>query len=186
MKKRTFVLLLALVLVFGAAVGGTVAWLTDQTDTVVNTFTTSDVDITLTESTGAAYKMIPGATIDKDPLVTVKADSERCWLFVKLEKSDNFDDFMTYAMAEGWTQGDGINIPANVYYLTVNSADADSEYPVIKDNKVTVKDNVTKTMMNGLTANNYPTLTVTAYACQYEKGDTNFTAADAWDVVKPA
>ena len=67
MKKKTLALFLVLALAFGGVIGGTVAWLTDKSDTVVNTFTDSDIDITLTESTGTEYKMVPGYTISKDP-----------------------------------------------------------------------------------------------------------------------
>ena len=38
-SSRTFIMLLALVLVIGVAAGSTVAWLTAKTDSVVNTFT---------------------------------------------------------------------------------------------------------------------------------------------------
>ena len=75
MKKRTMALLAAVLLVVGVAIGGTLAWLTAQSDTVVNTFTTSDIEIELKEDIGKTsnyqFKMIPGYTIDKDPKVTV-------------------------------------------------------------------------------------------------------------------
>lgn len=87
---RLFVLMLALVLVLGCAVGGTVAWLVAKTDPVVNTFTYGDINITLTETTGENYKIIPGVDIGKDPKVTVKAGSEACWLFVKVEEEGTF------------------------------------------------------------------------------------------------
>lgn len=185
MKKKTFVLLLALVLIAGAAVGGTLAWLTDTTEAVQNTFTTSDIDITLVETT-SEFKMVPGCTIEKDPKVTVKAGSEKCYLFVKIEKSSNFDTFMTYTVADGWTQGDGTKIPSNVWYRTVEASTANQEFAVLKDNQVSVLGTVTKADMNGLTENTYPTLTFTAYASQYMKNNTeSFTAADAWTNVQP-
>ena len=86
MKKRTLALILALVLVFGAAVGGTIAYLTDTTDPVTNTFTVGNIDITLAE-TKDDFKMVPGCDIAKDPKVTVTANSEDCWLFVKIDES---------------------------------------------------------------------------------------------------
>ena len=107
MKKRTLALLVALVLVVGCIIGGTLAWLTAKTDAVVNTFTTSDIDVTLTE-TEEEYKMVPGYTIHKDPNTTVVKGSEECYLFVKVEKSANFDSFMTYEMADGWTALEGV------------------------------------------------------------------------------
>jgi len=163
MKKRTIALMLALVLVIGCAIGGTIAWLTDVTDPVENTFTTSDVDITLAETTGEEYKMVPGSTITKDPKVTVLADSEDCYLFVKVEKSANFDSYMEYAMADGWIALDGYT---GVFYREVAADDANQEFAVLKNNTVTVKNSVTKAMMDALTEAACPTLTFTAYACQ--------------------
>lgn len=181
MKKKSLALVLALAMIVVCVVGGTLAWLTATTPEVKNTFTTSDVDITLTETTGTSYKMIPGYTIAKDPKVTVEAGSEKCYLFVKVAESDNFDSFMTYDMATGWTQGDGTDIPSNVYYREVETSTADQEFAVLKDNQVTVSGDVTKTMLNDLTENTYPTLTFTAYACQYNNSNgTHFEAADAW------
>ncbi|MEE0740714.1 MAG: SipW-dependent-type signal peptide-containing protein [Emergencia sp.] len=176
MKKKTLALVLALVLV--GIIGGTIAWLTDSTEEVVNTFTDSNIEITLKETTGEEYKMVPGYTIGKDPKVTVEAGSEKCYLFVKLEKSDNFTDFLTYEMADGWIALDGVD---NVYYRTVDTADKDTVYSVLKDDQVIVKGNVTKEMMNDLTKDNYPTLNVTAYASQYNKNATeSFAVNEAW------
>ena len=185
MKKKSLALVLALAMIVVCVVGGTLAWLIDKTDPVTNTFTTSDVDITLTETT-TNYQMIPGYTIAKDPKVTVLADSEKCYLFVKVAESDNFDTFMTYEMAAGWTQGDGTNIPSNVYYRVVDTADMGTAYSVLANDKVTVKDTVTKADMDGLKANvaTQPTLTFTAYACQYNNSNgTNFSAIEAWNNV---
>lgn len=183
MKKKSLALLLAIAIVVVGVVAGTVAWLTDRTAAVKNTFTTSDITIELTETTGESYKMIPGCTIKKDPKVTVKADSEACYLFVKLEKSTNFDTFMTYEMADGWT---ALPEAPGVYYRKVAAATADTTFEVLKDNQVTVKGTVTKEQMNALTADTYPTLTVTAYASQLYKNNTEkFTAAAAWANIAP-
>lgn len=182
MKKKSLALLLAIAIVVVGAVAGTVAWLTDKTPSVTNTFTTSDINIELKE-TKNNFQMIPGWNIEKDPKVTVKAGSEACYLFVKLEKSADFDTFMTYEMAEGWTA-----LPGNdgVFYREVAAATADTTYEVLRDNQVTVKDEVTKAQMNALTADTYPTLTVTAYASQLYKNNTEkFTAAEAWDNITP-
>ena len=46
-SSKLFVMMLALVLVFGCAVGGTIAWLTVKTAPVVNTFTYGDINIEL-------------------------------------------------------------------------------------------------------------------------------------------
>lgn len=179
MKKKTVALLLALVLVFGVVAGGTLAWLIDKTDPVVNTFTYGNINITLTESTGNNYKIIPGKDITKDPKVTVKATSEACWLFVEVKEEGTFvADKVTYSIADGWTKGDGTKIPANVYYREVSAVTADTDFSVLKDNKITVKDTLTKEDIKDITTN--PTLTFTAYAVQK---DGIADAATAWSKI---
>ena len=180
MKKKSLALVLALAMIVVCVVGGTLAWLTDKTAPVTNTFTHGDINITLAESENLDLKMIPGYTIAKDPKVTVKAGSEKCYLFVKVDKSANFDTFMTYDMAAGWTALTGVN---GVYYRVVDTADMGTAYSVLANDKVTVRDTVTKADMNALKADDaiQPTLTFTAYACQYNSSNgTHFDAADAW------
>lgn len=174
MKKKALISVVALAVVFCCAIGGTIAWLTDQTQEVKNTFTVGNINIDLAETTGETYKMVPGNDLEKDPKVTVEADSEACYLFVKVEKSANFDDFMTYQMADGWTALVGQD---GVYYREVAAVTANTDFAVIKDNKVTVKEGVTKDQLDALTEESYPTLTFTAYAVQK---DNVASAADAW------
>lgn len=177
---RSLALLLALVLLLGGVIGGTIAWLADKSDDVVNTFTTSDITIELKETT-TEYKMIPGWTIDKDPKATVVAGSEDCYLFVKIEESENFKDFMSYEIADGWTK-----LADGVYYMIFDSKSTDENKPVmgtaysiLKGDKVTVNSDVTKEAMNKLT--DEPTLTFTAYAVQlYSSNNTKFEPAAAW------
>lgn len=182
MKKKSLALLLAIAIVVVGVVAGTVAWLTDQTPSVTNTFTTSDINIELKE-TKNNFQMIPGWNIEKDPKVTVKQGSEACYLFVKLEKSENFDTFMTYQMAAGWT---ALPEAPGVYYREVAAATADTTFEVLQDNQVSVKGEVTKVQMNALTEATYPTLTVTAYASQLNKNNTQkFSTAEAWANIAP-
>lgn len=189
-NMKPLALIMALVLLVGGVIGGTVAWLIATPDPVVNTFTYGDINIELEEtdtqldgdnnSNTNEYKMIPGEKITKDPVVTVKAGSEGMYLFVKLEKSSNFDTFMEYEVAEGWTALSGVE---GVYYQHITAEDvatADKKIAVIKDDTVTVKESVTKEQLNALdsgSSENYPTLSVTAYAVQYAG---NATADDAW------
>ena len=182
MKKALFIMLSAALIVC-ATVAGTLAWLTDKTAPVVNTFTVGDINIELKETTGETYKMVPGIELVKDPTVTVKAGSEVCWLFVKVVKSGNFDSFMTFEIANGWTE---LTEGSGVYYRNVGDKSADGAtdepFPVISGNKVTVKNTVTKADLNGLTEATYPTLTFTAYAVQK---DGIADAATAWGKVTP-
>ncbi len=185
MKKKSLALVLALAMIVVCVVGGTLAWLTDKTAPVTNTFTYGDINITLAESEDLNLKMIPGYTITKDPKVTVLAGSEKCYLFVKVEKSTNFDTFMTYDMADGWTALTGVN---GVFYRVVDTADMGTAYSVLANDKVTVSGDVTKGMLNALNADDatQPTLTFTAYAVQLNKNNTTeFTAEEAWAKVNP-
>lgn len=169
-----------LLVVIAASVGGTIAWLTATTTPVINTFTYGDINITLAETTGENYKIIPGKDIRKDPKVTVKANSEACYLFVKVQETGTFvDGKVTYAIAD-WTALEGQD---GVYYREVGAATADTDYYVLKDNKVTVSSELTKAEVSAVTAENQPKLTFTAYAVQKD-GIANADAA--WKVAHPA
>lgn len=188
-SSKVFVMMLALVLVIGCAVGGTVAWLISTSDPVVNTFTYGDIKIDLTETKpeNKQAKIIPGVDIEKDPKVTVKSGSEACWLFVKVEEAGTFvADKVTYSVADGWTKGDGTSIPANVYYRAVDAVTADASFYVLAGNTdyphgvVTVSENLTKEDIKGITVQ--PKLTFTAYAVQK---DGIADAATAWAKANP-
>ena len=92
--KKTIAIVALVVLVAVASVLGTLAYLT-STDTVKNTFTVGKVNITLDEAevdmNGVAvtpakrvkkneYKLMPGHTYTKDPMVTVLAGSEPSYI----------------------------------------------------------------------------------------------------------
>lgn len=207
MKKKTLALLAALVLVIGCIIGGTLAWLTAKSDTVVNTFTTSDIEVKLEETKGTPvtggkeFKMIPGYELEKDPKAWVVAGSEDCYLFVKLDWANNTytsgetaKSYLDWAIADGWAL---VPSETNVYYRTVNSKQMSSDngannaYPILAGNKVTVSGDITKEQMNALNAEDAvkPTLTITAYASQLYKNnnstDNTFTAVEAWNNVQP-
>ncbi len=184
MKKKILALTLVFALALALGIGGTVAWLTAQTDPVVNTFTVGDINITLAE-TATDFKMVPGNEIAKDPKVTVVAGSEACWLFVKIVKSANYDTYLEdYGLAAGWTALTGVD---GVYYREVSVQDASNGvgyYVLSAGTKsgtdyghVKVKEAVTKAQMEAIKTSGQPTLTFTAYAVQK---DNIATAAEAW------
>lgn len=179
MKKglKIFIVAMSLVLVIATAVGTTLALLTDRTATVKNTFTVGDVQITLTEESGNTYKLVPRAVITKNPKVTVEANSENCWLFVKIEKSAGLDTLFTVNVDSNWTALAGQD---GVYYREVTSSNVAQEFYVIEDNKITVNDVTSKQLQDAANSGEI-SLSFTAYACQKE-GIT--TAAAAWTEVK--
>ena len=189
--KKGLILVLAMVMVVCISISATLAYLFVDTTPVENTFEYGDINITLDESKDLDLKMIPGKDITKDPKVTVLKNSEACWLFVMIEKSTNFDNFMEYTVATGWTQGDGTNVPANVYYREVPAMTANTEFEVLDGNKVHVKEGVLKTALNAFYTDKngelsegekaaLPKLTFTAYAVQK---DNVTSVADAWKLV---
>lgn len=173
--KKTLITILATVLVCCFAVGGTLAWLVDSTSAVENTFTVGKVDIDLIENTGYEYKMIPGNELPKDPTVKVLEGSENCWLFVKIEKTNNLDTYLEYSVNSDWTP-----LPGNVGVYYIEDAKAGDTYSVLTNDKVTVKTTLTATDMATANANK-PKLTFTAYAAQAENLET---AAEAWAAVQ--
>lgn len=179
MKKKAMALVLALGLVTVGIAGGTMAWLTASSTEVKNTFTDSDINITLTESVDtdsdgeASFKMIPGWTIAKDPKVTVAKGSEDCYVFVKIDKSSAYDTYMeNYAVDSSVWSALKDNNDAEVlgvYYCKVTDVDAEnwSSYVLAGAHKddcakdascacenangfVTVRHTVTKKQMNDL------------------------------------
>ena len=183
-SSKAFAAVLALVLVLGCALGGTVAWLVAESGPVTNTFTYGDINIALTETTGEDYKIIPGVDIAKDPKVAVKANSEACWLFVKVDEVGTFvADKVTYSVADGWTALTG---QPGVYYREVSAAEAKNgaSYYVLAGDRdhpngvVNVSDTLTKEDIEDITTK--PTLTFTAYAVQK---DGIADAATAWSKI---
>lgn len=102
--KKILAMILAVVLLMTATIAGTIAWLTDDTDTVENTFTVGDIEIDLDEKDvddstedkdrdiANSYKLIPGTKYVKDPTVTVKNKSEACYLFIKVDDNWSVTD----------------------------------------------------------------------------------------------
>ena len=94
-KKKALLMMVCAVMLVLVSVMGTMAYLTSQ-DTVTNTFTVGKVAITLDEAKANAdgslfdqgatrvkannYKLLPGHTYAKDPMVTVLEGSENSYI----------------------------------------------------------------------------------------------------------
>lgn len=205
MKKTSKALLLMLcaVLLVAASVLGTMAYLTSS-DEVVNTFTVGNVKITLDEqdvdnSTADAsrdqansYKLLPGHTYTKDPIIHVDANSEDCYLFVKVVNGiaaiEGGKTVATQMTEKGWVAVAGTT---GVYVYTTDNANPAA---VSASRNIAVFDNFT---IDGTKVVNVPTggttpagklniadydgktITVTAYAIQKD-GFESKTAAEIW------
>lgn len=184
--KKTLTVIIALVLVVVMSVAGTVAYLTSQV-TVTNAFTVGNVTITMDEAkvdvygvkdgdtrvTTNTYRLIPGHTYIKDPVVHVDADSENCWLFVKVEngisglEATGTTTIAAQLAANGWTP---ISEGSNIYAYSRIATKADADVPVF--GSFTIAGNATLPA-NGTGLD----VVVTAYAIQ---ADSFGTAAQAW------
>lgn len=178
-------LIAAIVLVIGCTAGGTVAWLVSKPNAITNVFTVGNINATLTE-TKTEFKIVPGVVIAKDPVATVTANSEDCYLFVKLTE-ENWPTFteateagsttrkVEYEIADGWTK-----LEDGVYYREVLKKDTENRaFHVLQDDQVTVSSTLTKKEANAITGT--PKLTVAVYAVQKEG---MASAADAWEKAK--
>ena len=206
MKKKIAVAV-SLLLVLALSVGGTIAWLTDS-DSVTNTFTIGKVDITLNETTGNSYKIMPGRVTAKNPVVTVVGNSENSYVFIKIEKlngavtytpagtetpvTTSFGDFISFSVNEEWKTATGL--PDGVYYQEYTSQQDNKTYQVLGEKTTTdgtdgskgaveIPNSVTMEMITALkNSQKNPELKITAYAIQKEGTGT---VTEAWAKLNP-
>ena len=188
----------------GASVAGTLAYLTSQA-TVTNSFTVGkvvlggDAQAGLDEAkvdeygvavtpaervTSNTYKLIPGHTYIKDPTVHVGANSEACWLFVKVENGianieaatatgeDPYTKIAEQVTTNGWTLVDG---ETNIYYKeAAKTGDTGADYIVFSNFRLATNADVSSYAS--------AKITVTAYAIQKD----GLTVAEAWTALEEA
>ena len=187
MKKmyKAMLLVLCAALLVAGSVLGTLAYLKSQTETITNVMTVGNVSITLSESkvdefgkvavgaapivatstgvTGGAntYKLIPGLTYIKDPKITVAANSEASYLFVKVVNGiAGIESGTTIAAQMAANDWNVLSGTSDVYFMKVDATTEAKDYPVF--NTFTIADNA-----NTLAAwENFSDVTITAYAVQ--------------------
>ena len=199
-NTRTRILLTAVaaLLLVVMAVGGTLAWLVDTASPVTNTFTASDIKITLNETVPAnkEAKMVPGNDIAKDPFVTLDNPSEKSYLYVEIVEN-NVANFLTYTVNSNWVKMEGVTGPNDgqmyyykeaveagdtKYYILTGKTGVDSNNASLANGFVTVQNTVKDEDMNPTSGTfNKPTLTFYAYAIQ--SANTGDQAA-AWALLK--
>ena len=207
MKTRSKALLLTLcaVVLVIATVFGTMAYLT-STDEVKNTFTVGSVNIKLDEAKANtdgslvanadrvkanSYKLLPGHTYNKDPMVTVLNGSESSYIkmtvtFSKANELDAIFDpngatltsiFNNYDSTNWIYMGNTEDTPANTrtyefwYKEAVAAPDADVALDALFDS-ITVPGEITKEQLATIEG---MTITVNAYAIQAD----GFTTPEA-------
>jgi len=184
--SRILLMICMMALVAVVSIGGTLAWLTDKTEEISNTFTISDVEISLTETAGVENnewekQLIPGKTYPKNPIVSVvdNGTSVDVYLFVKF---DDQNKTFTYTDAEGNTKTENylvftstlteangwklVNGETDVYWRVVGNNDETQSWNLIAENAVKVHENLTKELTDE--DDEMPSLSYTAYAIQTE------------------
>ena len=205
-KSKALLLTLCAVLLVTASVLGTMAFLTSN-DEVVNTFTVGSVAIKLDEAKantdgslveGAervkanSYKLLPGHTYNKDPMVTVLEGSEDSYIkmTVTFSKANELDAIFAPTGAEltsifngydsnNWTyKGNTEDATADTrtyefwYKETVDAPDSDVPLDALFDS-ITVPGSITNEQLKSIEG---MTITVNAYAIQAD-GFANAEAA---------
>ena len=209
MKTRSKALLLTLcaVLLVAASVLGTMAYLTSS-DTVTNTFTVGSVAIKLDEAQANtdgtlvpnaervkanSYKLLPGHTYNKDPMVTVLSGSEPSYvkMTITFSKANELDAIFAPGGADltkifngydpaNWTYKDNTtDAAANTrtyefwYKEAVGAPDGDVALDALFDS-ITVPGTITGEQLKTIGG---MTITVNAYAIQ---ADGFADAGAAW------
>lgn len=193
---KSLALVSALAVTVGCIVGGTVAWLTAKTNTISNTFVVGDIQLSLSEENSITADsegnilFVPGQSWTKDTKVTVKGGSEKCYLFIHVDEKNNKNSSLTGKIIQwefindGWTQLTG---QSGYYWRIVEKKSTDSDFYLIKDNRLTVNGNVTKDMVENLKANK-PQISFTAAAIQFDhlpdkNNDGQINEKDAWELL---
>lgn len=183
--RKSLILAACAIMLVCATIAGTLAYLT-ATDSVKNTFTVGNVAITMDETdvddstpnedrdTENKYKLLPGQTYTKDPIIHVSATSEDCYVFVKVTNDISAveaagDSTIAKQLEEnGWKT---VPNESNVYYKE-DAVKANANVDVF--DSFTVSDSATNEQLKAIDGN---TIEVTAYAVQA----TFDTAVEAWD-----
>ena len=204
-KSKILLLMLCAVALVAASVLGTLAYLTSQ-DTVTNTFTVGKVQIKLDEAAANpdgslvanadrvkanSYKLLPGHTYNKDPMVTVLKGSESSYIkmTVTFSKAAELDEIFkpngadmtsifngynsTNWIAKGNTEDNANNTRTYEFWYkeAVAAPTADVALDALFDS-ITVPGTITNAQLATIEG---MTITVNAYAIQAD----GFANADA-------
>ena len=193
--SKVLVLVLAVLLIVGASVGGTLAWLQAKTENVTNTFTsaelfdTPETDFTVWEHQATenadgtytlgsekvkanTYDILPGVNIPKDPTVDIVDLEENAYLYLKV--TGTLPTGMEYAIDDAsWAV---LDADEGLYYYksmitASDDATTDLQVNILKGKQITVASTYSGTADN-------ITLSFEAYMVQATGNGAN--ATEAW------
>lgn len=140
--------------------------------------------LTLTETTGTDYKIIPGVDITKNPHLSVKGSETACYVFLTVDKGDaweielnefdvntgrkyvlkNSNDKVYWLISGSWTYLYE-DSKKSVYYRTLEPGYSISSNSIISGNKISVSEDLLNSELKNLPSD--IKLTFEAYAVQY-------------------
>lgn len=176
--KKKLTMVVSLLLVMALSIGGTLAYLTDKTDTVVNTFTIGQITLSLAEAGATdenkdgtfekSYKIIPGTEAAKEPKLTVAAGSEECYVYAMVDNTLNLKDGTAVATLDidtaKWNKvAEKDTATLYKFKTTVNVLDASDDWTESVFTKVTYSDAITEENIGQLAGK---TITIKGFAHQ--------------------
>lgn len=173
----------ALSLTAAVAVGGTLAWLTDTTTAEENTFTykfgVEDKPITIELTDVFPEKeMYPGAELNKDVSVTVKANSMNCYVYLEVQNGFFETEGVDLVLdTTKWTAVSGAGTANTIYRYNSIVSNSTSDQPLDKLlDKVTFDQDMDHATLTRL---DQTKITVQAYAIQADGADMTEEVANA-------
>lgn len=186
--RKTLILAACAIMLVCATIAGTLAYLT-ATDSVKNTFTVGNVNITLDEAKvnengepvtpaqrvdANTYKLLPGQTYTKDPIIHVSDTSEDCYVFVEVTNNiSSVEATGEASIVAQMTDKGWVNIRDTSVYYKQQAASGGDEVEVF--DTFTVSESATNEQLKAIEGK---TIEVKAYAVQKEGFDS---AVDAWN-----
>ena len=184
-KKSLLMMMVTICLIAVVGVGATLAYLTDTTETLTNTFTLGKTDIEIDEPEWEEPEdIVPGQEIAKDPTVTVMAKSVDSFVFMRVSGIDAMEaaGFEVGEFNAAWVKADDAEGKDGIYVYSdangpavVAKSDEDQELPALFE-KVTYKAENTETKGGEFN------LLVKAAAVQ-ATGEEGYTYEDAYAAV---
>ena len=185
---KVLVVLLAVALLVGGVVGGTLAWLISQSQEIENTFVVGNVgelkmmeknkdakDLTAAEKT---FTIVPGVEIKKDPKVVytpVSGDDivpVDAFVFIEVDAEGWTQNgnaysstFLNWTVDSGWTYLQTTGSKAVFYRVVAKDASGPLTFPIITGDTITVNSNIKVENVKANTVNP-GNLAFTAYAIQ--------------------
>ena len=180
--KKTLTIALSMVLVAAIAVTGTLAFLTDESDILVNKFTFGNTEVEIAEPTWTAalggekaMKVVPGQTVAKDPTITVNGTEE---VYVYAYVNNALAGHVTIGDIDDakWTPVASLD-GLYRYHKTVTPAEGTGTELEPLFETVTISDTITQETLKENNPFTNGTITVQAYV--HQAAEAGQTVADA-------